>query len=96
MLRKHEDDVPDVGLGTARPFELVFHQVGVMGGGDEVMIEWLPHVLVHLNVGGVKDQTFQMGQVLQEAVSGEVLFLLGWSRAKVIQKSCKCFHVSEM
>lgn len=30
--------VPDVGLGTARSFELVLHQVGVMGGGDEVMI----------------------------------------------------------
>lgn len=84
--------LPDVGLGTARPFELVLHQIGVMGGGDEVMIDWLPHVLVHINVGGVEDETFQMGQVSQEAVFGHVLILLGWIRAKEIQKKSDKNH----
>lgn len=80
--------VLDVGLGTARSFELVQHQVGVMGGGDEVVIKRLPHVLIHTNVGGVKDQTFQMGQVLQEAIFGHVLILLCWISAKIgTQKS---------
>lgn len=74
--------VPDVCLSTARSFELVLHQVGVMGGGDEVMIEWLPHVLIHTDVGGVKDQTFQMGQIAQEAVFGHVVILLVWITQK--------------
>lgn len=77
---------PDVGLGTARPFQLVLHQVGVMGGGDKVMVERLPHVLVNVNVGGVENQAFEMGHVLQEAVFGHVLVLLGWICAKKKKK----------
>lgn len=38
--------LPNVGFGAAGPLQLVLHQVGVVGGGDEVMVEGLTHVLV--------------------------------------------------
>lgn len=36
---------PDVSLHAAMSSELVLHEVGVVGGGDEVMAQRLAHVL---------------------------------------------------
>lgn len=78
--------LPDVGLCAAGPLELVLHQVGVMGGGDEVMVNWLGHVLVHFLVGGVEDKPLLLVQVHQETILGHVLLLLGCNVSTKILK----------
>lgn len=68
----------DVGLCAAASFELVLHQVGVVGGGNKVMVERLGHVLVHFLMGGVKYKPLLLMQVHQETVFGHVLLLLSY------------------
>lgn len=69
--------VLDIGFCAARPLQLVLHQIGVVGRGNEVMIERLMHVLVYRFVGGVKDGAFFMVQVNQETIFAHVLVLFG-------------------
>jgi len=42
--------VPDVGLRAAVPGQLVLGEVGVVGGGDEVVRQRARHVLVNSGV----------------------------------------------
>lgn len=76
--------VLDIGFCAARPLQLVLHQIGVMGRGNKVMIEWLMHVLVHGFVGGVKDGAFFMVQVHQETIFAHVLVQFGWVNMKTV------------
>lgn len=72
----------DVGLGAAGPFELVLHQVRVVRGGDEVVVEGLRHVLVQEAVGRVEDGAVFLVQVHEEPVFSHVLLLLRWTGQK--------------
>lgn len=63
----------DVSLDTARSFELILQEIGVVRGGDEVVAERPAHVLVDVLVAGVEDQTVLLVQVHEEAVLGEQL-----------------------
>lgn len=76
--------VLDIGFCAARPLQLVPHQIGVMGRGNEVMIERLAHVLVHGFVGGVKDGAFLMVQVNQETIFAHVFVYFGWVNIKTL------------
>lgn len=49
--------LPDVSLHTAVSSELVLHQIGVVGGGDEVMAQRLAHVLEDPPAPRVEDRT---------------------------------------
>lgn len=69
--------LPDVGLGAAVSSQLVLGEVGVVGGGDEVVSQRLSHVLVNSAVLGV-EHTVLLGQhVHGEAVGSHELVLLG-------------------
>lgn len=52
-----------VRFSAAGSLELVLHQVCVMRGGDEVMVERLVHVLVNTFMGRVEDQPLWLVQV---------------------------------
>lgn len=47
--------LPDVSLNAALSPKLVLHQIGVVGGGDEVMAQRLGHVLEDSLALGVED-----------------------------------------
>jgi len=49
------EEGPLVGLDGGGPLELVLHQVGVVGGGNKVVIQGLVHVLVNRVMEWVKD-----------------------------------------
>lgn len=68
--------LPDVTLDTAVSPELVLQQVGVVGGGDEVMAQWLAHVLVELLHSWVKNRAFGRDEIHQQAVDRHCLTLL--------------------
>lgn len=46
--------VPNIGLGAAGPADLRVGQIGVVGGGDEVVGKGLVHVLEDACVGWVQ------------------------------------------
>lgn len=69
--------LPDVSLCAAGPFELILHEVGVVRGGDEVVVEGLVHVLVHLCVLGIEKHGLWVVQVHEEAIFAKQLFFLG-------------------
>lgn len=48
---------PDIGFSAAGASNLIAGQVGVMGGGDEVVAQGLAHVLVYLSMLLVEDVT---------------------------------------
>lgn len=78
--------LPYVGLSAARAFKLILHQVSVVGGGDEVMVEGLAHILEHLLMSGVKDRALLLVQVHEEAILGHMLILLGCGNAHRCEK----------
>lgn len=55
LRRLFQQALPDISLHTALSSELVLHQVGVVGGGDEVMAQRLAHVLEDAPPLWVKD-----------------------------------------
>ena len=57
-----------VCLQAALAPELVLQQVGIVGGGEEVVAERLAHVLVEVLVGGVEDGALLGTQIQLEAV----------------------------
>lgn len=61
--------LPDVALDAAVASELILYQVGVVGGGDEVVAEWLAHVLPQPPVLGVEDGALQGAEVHEEPIS---------------------------
>jgi len=68
---------PDVSLGAAGATDLVAGQVGVVGGGDEVVAQGLAHVLVHLGVLLVEDVTSRREEVHHEAIQHHQVLLPG-------------------
>lgn len=79
--------VPDVSLHTALSSELVLHQVGVVGGGDEVMAQRLAHVLEDAPLLWVKDGVLSGAKVHQEAVKCHGIQQLGWKYRRIRSKS---------
>ena len=70
---------PGVHVHPGLGHELVPHQVGVVGGGDEVVAEGPVHVLVHLVVLGTEDVPRRAAHVVGEALGfREGLWLAGW------------------
>lgn len=69
--------LPDVSLCAAGPFQLILHEVGVVRGGDEVVVERLLHVLVHLCVLRIENHGLWIVQVHEEAIFAKQLFSLG-------------------
>lgn len=61
--------LPDVALDAAVAPDLVLYQVGVVGGGDEVMAEWLVHVLPQCPVLGIEDGALHGAEVHEEPIS---------------------------
>jgi len=61
--------LPDVALDAALAPDLVLYQVGVVGGGDEVVAERLAHVLPQHPVPGVEDGALRGAEVHEEPVS---------------------------
>lgn len=59
------------------PPELVLHQVGVVGRGDEVVTQRLAHVLVNASAMRVKDVALDRAQVHQETVEAHGVQQLG-------------------
>lgn len=65
--------LPYICLCAAGSLQLVLHQICVVGGGDEVMVEGLGHVLVHTLVSGVENHTLWLVQVHKEPIFGHHL-----------------------
>lgn len=61
--------LPDVALNAALASDLVLNQVGIVGGGDEVVAERLAHVLPQCLVPGVEDGALRGAEVHEEPVS---------------------------
>ena len=57
---------PGVHVHPGLGHELVSHQVGVVGGSDEVAPQRLSHVLVHIVVFWVEDVPSRTAQVVGE------------------------------
>lgn len=69
--------LPNVRLCAAGAFELILHEVGVVRGGDEVVVEGLAHILVHILVVWIQNHGIWVIQVHEEAIFGQQLLLLG-------------------
>ena len=76
-LRHPHIVVPDVGLSAAGSPDLRVGQIGVVGGGDEVVGKGLVHVLEHACVGWVQGSPLRGQQVHHEAIQCHQLMLLG-------------------
>lgn len=70
--------VPYIGLGAAGAPDLRVSQIGVVGGGDEVVGKGLVHVLEHTRVGRVQGSPIGRQQVHHEAIQCHQLMLLGY------------------
>ena len=73
---------PDVRLCAAVSSQLVRSEVGVVGGGDEVVRQWAPHVLVNLSVLRVEHAVLLRQHVHGETVGGHELVFLGCTGQK--------------
>lgn len=76
--------LPDVSLHTALSSELVLHQVGVVGRWDEIMTEWLSHVLKDPPLLWVKNGAFSWAEVHQKAIKCHGIHALGWNDSKMV------------
>lgn len=65
--------LPDVALDAALAPDLVLYQVGVVGGGDEVVAERLAHVLPQCPVPGVEDGALRGAEVHEEPVGTQCM-----------------------
>lgn len=77
VLENRLSYTPYIGLSAAGAFQLVVHQVGVMRGGDKVVVQWLLHVLVHTLMGWVHYQTLWLMQVHHKAILRHHLICFG-------------------
>ena len=82
-----------VRLQAALPPELVLQQVCVMGGGEEVVAEWLAHVLVEVLVLHVEDGALLRAQVQLEAVQRHGALAPGCSHREDVQREWTTFYV---
>ena len=74
--------VPDVRLCAAGPSQLVLSEVGVVGGGDEVVCQWVFHVLVNPSMFRVQHTVLLRQHVHGETIGGHELVLLGCTGQK--------------
>lgn len=79
--------VPDVSLHAAMSSELVLHEVGVVGGGDEIMAKRLAHVLEDAPPLWVKDGALSRAKVHQEAVKCHGIQHLCWKHSRMSEPS---------
>lgn len=74
--------LPDVRLRAAVSGQLVFGEVGVVRGRDEVVSQRSPHVLVNSGVVRVENAVLLRQHVHGESVGGHELVLLGCTGQK--------------
>ena len=67
----------DVALDAGGPAQLVLHEVGVVGTGDEVVRQRVRHLLAHLTVRPAEDITLGREQVPREACRARRIRLQG-------------------
>lgn len=81
--------LPNVRLCAAAPSQLVLSEVGVVGRGDEVVGQWVIHVLVNPCMVRVKHTVLLRQHVHGKAIGGHELVLLGCTRQKHQHTSIK-------
>ena len=64
----------DVGVDTGRPTPLVFKEVGVMWWGDEIIREWMSHILENLIMSGVEYISLGRLQIVCKTCNGQNSF----------------------
>lgn len=74
--------LPDVCLCAAVSCQLVLSEIGVVGGRDEVVCQWVFHVLVNPSVFRVENTVLLRQHVHGESVGGHELVLLGCTGQK--------------
>lgn len=74
--------LPDVWFCAAVPGQLVLGEVGVVGGGDEVVCQRLCHVLINPCMIRVKRAVFLRQHVHGETIGCHELVLLGCTGQK--------------
>lgn len=74
--------LPDVWLCAAVSSQLVLSEVGVVGGRDEVVCQWVFHVLVNPSMFRVDYTVLLRQHVNGESVGGHELVLLGCTGQK--------------
>lgn len=74
--------LPNVWLCAAVPGQLVLGKVGVVGGGDVVVCQWMFHVLVNPSMFRVKHTVLLRQHVHGETIGCHELVLLGCTGQK--------------
>lgn len=89
--------LPDVWLCAAVPCQLVLGEVCVVGGGDEVVCQWVLHVLVNPGMLWVKYTVLLRQHIHGETIGGHELVLLGCTGQKGQTQMISLFtHPSDM